>query len=175
MHQEYKSFETERLLIQPTTEFDASFILELINTPKWYQYMGDYKVYTYEDVLKYINEGITKPLNKYGYSDFTVIRKFDGAKLGTCGLYHRKGIEGVDLGFAFLPKYEKQGYAFESASKLMEIAFEYFKLDKINSITTASNENAKILIHKLGFNYLKQIKLPNLNKDYMLYQSEIAY
>ena len=67
MHQEYKSFETERLLIQPTTELDASFILELINTPKWYQYMGDYKVYMHNNVLKYIHDGITAPLHKYGY------------------------------------------------------------------------------------------------------------
>ena len=172
MHQEYKSFETERLLIQPTTELDASFILELINTPKWVEYMGDYKVYTHNDVLKYIHDGITIPLNKYGYSDFTVIRKSDGVKLGTCGLYHREGIGGVDLGFAFLPQYEKQGYAFESASKLKEIAFEHFKLDKINSITTASNDSAQKLMRKLGFSYLNRINIPQNHREYLLYQLE---
>jgi len=149
---------------------DASFILELINTPKWYQYMGDYKVYTYNDVLKYIYEGITVPLKKHGFSDFTVVRKTDGVKLGTCGLYNREGIEGVDLGFAFLPQFEKQGYAFESTSKLKEIAFEYFKLDKINSITTVGNENAKKLINRLGFMYLNKIRLPKNHREYLLYQ-----
>ncbi|WP_410488987.1 GNAT family N-acetyltransferase [Arenibacter sp. 6A1] len=31
----YKSFETERLLLKPTTEEDADFIYELFNSPKW--------------------------------------------------------------------------------------------------------------------------------------------
>lgn len=100
MHQGDKIFKTERLLIQPTTELDAAFILELLNTPKWYQFMGDYKVYTHQEALKFIQDGIIAPYKKYGYSDFTVIRKLDGVKLGTCGLYHRKGIEGVDIGLA---------------------------------------------------------------------------
>jgi len=33
------------------------------NTPKWFKYMGDYKVYTHNDVLKYIYYGITIPLH----------------------------------------------------------------------------------------------------------------
>lgn len=36
-----KGFETERLLVQPTTEGDAAFVLELMNTPKWLLYIGE--------------------------------------------------------------------------------------------------------------------------------------
>lgn len=46
----------------------------------------------------------------------TVIRKLDNVKIGTCGLYDREGIDGVDIGFAFLPEYEKKGFAFENAN-----------------------------------------------------------
>jgi len=32
---QYKTFETERLIIKPTSVEDAGFIFELFNTPKW--------------------------------------------------------------------------------------------------------------------------------------------
>ena len=37
----YKTFETNRLLLRPTSITDAEFIYELLNTPKWIQYIGD--------------------------------------------------------------------------------------------------------------------------------------
>lgn len=37
----YKHFETERLRLQPTSEEDAEFIFELVNTPKWIANIGD--------------------------------------------------------------------------------------------------------------------------------------
>ena len=36
----YKHFETERLILHPTSEDDAAFIFELVNTPKWIVNIG---------------------------------------------------------------------------------------------------------------------------------------
>lgn len=55
-------------------------------------------------------------LTKRGYGDYTMIRKKDGMKMGTCGLYDRDDFEGMDLEFAFLPAYEKKEYAYEVAN-----------------------------------------------------------
>jgi hypothetical protein len=46
---------------------------------------------------------MTPQLKKLGFSSYTVIRKTDNAKVGSSGLYDREGLEGIDLGFAFLP------------------------------------------------------------------------
>ena len=65
----YLTFETERLFLRPTCEEDALFILELLNTPKALQYVGD--------------------------RNCNVIRKTDGAKLDSQRLLQKLGFSFV--------------------------------------------------------------------------------
>ena len=143
----YKSFETERLLLKPMSKEDASFLLELLNLPKRIKYIGDRNVYTIKEAETYIKHKMTPQLKKLGFSSYTVIRKTDNAKVGSCGLYDREGLEGIDLGFAFLPLYEKMGYAFESANKLKDLAFNQFNLKHISAITTSENKDSQKLLN----------------------------
>ena len=143
----YKSFETERLLLKPMSKEDASFLLELQNLPKWIKYIADRNVYTIKEAETYIKHKMTPQLKKLGFSSYTVIRKTDNAKVGSCGLYDREALEGIDLGFAFLPLYEKMGYAFESANKLKDLAFNQFNLKHISAITTSENKDSQKLLN----------------------------
>lgn len=143
----YKSFETERLLLKPMSKEDASFLLELLNLPKRIKYIGDRNVYTIKEAETYIKHKMTPQLKKLGFSSYTVIRKTDNAKVGSCGLYDREALEGIDLGFAFLPLYEKMGYAFESATKLKDLAFNQFNLKHISAITTSENKDSQKLLN----------------------------
>jgi len=52
----YKPFQTERLTVRPITELDATFILELMNTPKWIENIGDRNGHTVKDAENYIKE-----------------------------------------------------------------------------------------------------------------------
>jgi len=164
------TFETERLILRPTIEEDAPFTLELLNSPKWLKYIGDRKVYDLDAAVKYIQEKIKPQYERLGYSNYTVIRKSDGEKLGSCGIYDREGLEGVDIGFAFLPDYEKMGYGFESAQKIMSVGFEIFKIKKINAITTQENFASQKLLEKLGMKFSKLIRIPNDDEELMLYE-----
>lgn len=166
----YESFETERLILKPMSKEDAPFLLELLNAPKWLKYIGDRNVHTIKDATEYIKVKITPQLKKLGYSNYTVIRKSDQIKIGSCGLYDREGIEGVDIGFAFLPQFEKNGYAYESANKMKTLAFDHFKLPQISAITTKENTDSQKLIEKLGLQFVKIINIPNDNEDLLLYQ-----
>ena len=169
MPKTHKTFETERLQIKPTLEEDAAFILDLLNTPKWMQYIGDRNVHTVEDAKAYIRERMLPQLEKLGYSNYTVTRKSDGEKLGTCGLYNRDGIEGIDIGFAFLPQFEKKGYAFESVQKLLEVAIHDFTIKKISAITTKENSASQKLLTKIGMTFKKKVRIPNDDKELLLY------
>ncbi len=169
MKKEYKTFETERLIIRPTTEIDASFIFELLNTPKWIKYIGDRNVKTIKDAEAYIKNKMTPQLEKLGFSNNTVIRKSDGVKIGTCGLFDREGIDGVDIGFSFLPQFEKMGYAFESTNKLKEVAINDFNISKISAITLKENLDSQNLLIKLGLQFEKIVKIPNDNVKLMLF------
>jgi RimJ/RimL family protein N-acetyltransferase len=168
---EYKIFNTERLILKPTTEEDATFILELLNTPKWLKYVGDRNVKTAESAKAYITTKMLPQLKKLGYSNYTVIRKWDRVKLGTCGLYDREGLDGIDIGFAFLPKYENKGYAFESANKLKNIAFSEFGINEINAITTKDNVASQKLLEKLGMSLFGTTNIPNDNEELLLFKT----
>ncbi len=165
----YKKFETERLKIRPTTVDDARFIFELVNSPKWLKYIGDRKLYSEEDVAIFIKERIIPQLEDLGYSNYTIIRKSDGQKIGTCGLYNRNGLLGIDIGFAMLPQYEKQGYAYESVSKLLDVAINHFNIDNICAITTKENFASQNLLVKIGLEFEKNIRIPKDPEELMLY------
>jgi ribosomal-protein-alanine N-acetyltransferase len=145
------AFTTERLQVRPTTIEDAMFLLELMNSPKYIKFIGDKNIHTSADAEKYIVNKMHLQLKSYGYANNTVVRKLDDQKIGTCGLYRRDGIEGVDLGFAFLPLYEKKGYAFEACHALIVKAFKEYEIEVIKAYTSPGNKSSQILLKRLGF------------------------
>lgn len=167
---EYKVFETERLLLKPTSEDDAEFIFELMNTSKFLEYIGDRNVKTVDSAKEYIKNKMLPQQKTLGYSNFTLIKKSDNTKIGTCGLFDREGLEGIDIGFAFLPEYEKQGFAFESADKLKNIAFNEFGITTISAITSKDNIPSQKLLKKLGLKLTGTTKLPNEDKEILIYK-----
>ena len=173
MNQEL-TYQTERLILQQTTVDDAALILELLNTPKWTEFIGDRNIRNIEDAEAYINNTILPVIKKNGFGNFTILRKSDKVKIGCCGLYDREGVEGIDIGFAFLPQYEKLGYAFESAFKIKEIAVNEFKLERLSAITNRKNVGSQKLLEKLGLKFLEIITLPESDEKLMLYKSKLC-
>ena len=169
----FKTFQTPRLLIRPVIEEDAPFIFELLNTPKFLKFIGDRDVRSVEAAREYIRIKMFPQLEKLGFSNYAVIRKEDKLKLGTCGLYDRPGIEGIDIGFAFLPGHEKKGYAFEASSELMRAAEEDFGLCQINAITAKNNFSSQKLLEKLGFAYTKNVRLPGEEEEILFYEKKL--
>ena len=156
----FHSFETERLLLKPTSVDDANLVFELFNTPKWIQYIGDREVTTLSKAKDYIREKMRPQLERLGFSNYTLIRKSDGTKLGTCGLFDREGLEGIDLGFALLPDFEGNGYAYEASDRMKKAAFNEFGLESLLAITAEDNQASQRLLEKLGFLKMDAIQLP---------------
>ena len=71
-----------------------------------------------------------------------------------------------------MPKYERKGYAFESANKLKNIAFNELGLTEINAITVKDNISSQKLLEKLGLKLTGTTKLPDDNEDLLLYKIE---
>lgn len=167
---EYKIFETERLLLKPTSETDAKFIMELMNTPKWIEYIGDRNVNTIAGAKAYIQKKMLPQLQRLGYSNYTIVRKSDNAKIGTCGLYDREGLDGIDIGYALLPEYEKMGYAFEAAATIKEVAFNTFGIKEFNAFTTKKNRASRALLEKLGLKRSGTTQLPNEDEVVLVFK-----
>jgi ribosomal-protein-alanine N-acetyltransferase len=164
-----KTFETDRLILKPTTLADAEFIRSLYNSPKWIEFIGDRQLNTVKDAENYIQTKLMPQMERLGYGTYTIIRKSDGEKVGSCGLYDREGVKGIDIGFALLPDFERKGYAYESVNSLKEIGFNDFKLNQISGITSKKNKASQDLLIKIGLNFEKNITLPNQTQKILLY------
>lgn len=165
-----KTYETERLLIKLVDIDDAEFLLKLLNTEKWLKNIGDRNVRNLEDAQKYVREKNLPQIERLGFGNAVVILKSKEEKIGTVGLYDREGIDGVDIGFAFLEEYEGKGYAYESAKKIMDVGINEFGIKKVSAITLPDNFSSIKLIEKLGLKFKEVVKIPNDTEDLNLYE-----
>lgn len=168
---EIENIETDRLLLKPISKADASFILELYNSATFIKFIGDKKIRSLEDAEKYITEKFLPQLERLGYGNYLIVRKSDEKKIGAVGIFERDGLEVQDIGFSFLDEFQGKGYGFESASKLLEMAFSYFNLNGISAITSKENIASQNLIKKLGLKYLKTVQLPTENVELLYFES----
>ncbi|PAE26699.1 MULTISPECIES: GNAT family N-acetyltransferase [Bacillaceae] len=165
-----KVLETDRLILRWLTPDDAAFILELLNEPAWIRYIGDKGVRTLEDAKNYILTGPKKMYSQFGFGLFLVERKEGSIPIGLCGLIKRDTLDNVDIGFAFLSKYQTQGYGFESASATLKYGHEQLDMERILAITSLDNYASSRLLEKIGMNYEGTITLDK--EELKLFASE---
>ena len=148
-----KILETERLVVRRLSSDDAQFILELLNQPSFLRYIGDKGVRTTEDVVRYIQIGPIASYERFGFGLYLVELKETGIPIGMCGLLKRDTLPDADVGFAFLPDYWSQGYAFEAASGVMSYGREVIGLQRIVAITSLDNDASIRLLEKIGLKF----------------------
>jgi len=140
-------------------ETDAEFILELLNQPSFIRYIGDKGARNLDDARAYIVEGPVKSYQENGFGLYLVELKTDATPIGISGIIRRDTLPDADIGFAFLPEYWNQGYAFESASAIMTYARAALGLDRILAITTPDNESSARLLAKIGLRFERMIRM----------------
>ena len=148
---------TERLVLREVNINDADFILALLNSKGWLQFIGDRNVRSLPDAEKYIADRIVKSYIDHGLGLYLVELKTSGTAIGLCGLIKRDTLDDIDIGFAFLPEYNGFGYAFEAAISTLQFAFESLEINRLVAITTPDNINSIKLLEKIGMQFEKKI------------------
>lgn len=142
--------ETERLNIRPLMIKDVDFIIQLLNSKGWIQFIGERNIKCIESANNYINKIL---LNKiFFYNVFEI--KNTKTPIGIVTFLYRENQDFPDIGFAMLPQYEKKGYAFEATNNYLK-ALNKNQVGKIIAITKPDNENSITLIKKLGLVFEK--------------------
>jgi RimJ/RimL family protein N-acetyltransferase len=168
-----KILETERLILREIDERDAEFMLDLLNQPSFIKYIGDRNVRTLEEARDFIETRYRKSYRENGFGLYAVDLKETKETLGICGFVKRDTLPDADIGFAFLPQFERKGYAFESAEAIMKYGRDTLNLKKILAITTQDNESSGRLLEKLGFKFEKLIKMPHDAEELKLFSSNV--
>ena len=167
-----KIIETERLLIREFNSEDVEFIVALLNTPAWLQFIGDRGVKNIEDAKSYLLNGHMESYRVNGFGLWMVELKDGSVPIGMCGLIKRDVLDDIDIGFAFLPQYTGKGYGYEAAATTMAYAKKPLGLTRIVAITDPVNIHSISLLKKLGMEFEKMVA-PYNEKELMLFAIEI--
>ena len=165
--------ETQRLVLRRLCADDAEFILELLNQPSFLRYIGDKGVRNAEDAIRYIQTGPVASYDRFGFGLYLVELKESGVSIGMCGLLKRDSLPDVDVGFAFLPGYWSQGFAFEAAAAVMAYGREVLGLRRIVAITSLDNAASIKLLEKIGLRFERLIKLEEDQPEVRLFGSTV--
>ncbi|AXG71756.1 acetyltransferase (GNAT) domain protein [Kordia sp. SMS9] len=151
--------ETERLRLREFLLDDREFILKLVNTPGWIEFIGDRNIKTPGVAEEYIQDNLQTGYANNGFGLWLIELKATKEPIGMCGLVKRKTLENVDIGFALLPEYARNGYTYEAAKATLKYAKEQLKLDKIVAITDQKNVASIGLLNKIGLHFEKKLEL----------------
>lgn len=164
---------TDRLILRQFSTNDAEFILELVNEPSFIQNIGDRGVRTLDDACSYILRVAVASYEKNGFGLYLVLLKESGASIGMCGLIKRDGLEDVDIGYAFLPKFWSKGYALEAALAVKEYARDVIGLKRLVAITDPENQGSIRVLEKIGLSYEKMVRLSEDDIELKLFAADI--
>ncbi|HVZ65408.1 MAG TPA: GNAT family N-acetyltransferase [Lacunisphaera sp.] len=151
--------ETRRLNLRLLTLGDAPFILELLNDPTWLRFIGDRGVRDLDSARGYITNGPAASYAQHGFGLWLVERRQDGVPVGLCGLLKRDTLPDVDIGFAFLERFQGKGYGPEAAIATMTHARAVVGLKRVVAVTVPGNTGSISLLQKLGLRYERMVEL----------------
>lgn len=160
---------TPRLVLRIFNVDDAEFVFELMNDPSWIRYIGDKGIHDLDKARAWILERPLESQRQHGFSFYVVTLKDTQTPVGICGLIKRATLQDVDMGYAFLPQFCGQGYAYEAAQAVMQYAQQEFAFKKLAAITSPDNQPSNQLLRKLGFTLEQVLVMDGEEQETNLY------
>lgn len=162
---EYKSFDmayrrlaglpweilrTRRCIIRETTVEDVAAFYRIYAQASITEYMENL-FEDPEEEIAYTKDYIKQVYGFYGYGMWTVLEKKSGQIIGRAGVSWREGFDLPELGFVIGVPWQRQGYAFEVCSAILDYAKEELAMDKVQALVMEGNRKSAALCEKLGF------------------------
>ncbi|PLY40026.1 GNAT family N-acetyltransferase [Janthinobacterium sp. ROICE36] len=163
---------TPRLRLRTVTPDDAAVYLALVNEPSWIANIGPRNLHTVVAARAALETGAMAQFRQHGYAFCIVERRSDGIAMGICGLILRASLPGPDIGYALLPAYWGQGYAYEAAAAVMCHAQHVLRLPTVYGITSQQNQASINLLNKLGLRFERFARLPPDGKETNIYRKD---
>ena len=152
---------TERLSITTLDTPDDKFVFELVNTQGWLTYIGDRNIHSTEDARSYVKKIIDSSNIHY----WVVRLRQTNTPAGIISLIKRDHLEHPDIGFAFLPSFTSNGYAFEATEIVLKHFMDNTEYSFVLGATVVENAASISLLKKLGFQFQKEVEV---NKEKLL-------
>lgn len=148
---------TGRLLIKPLSTTDDNFIFELVNTAGWIRFIGNRNISSQMEANAYIQ----KILENINIFYWVVKLKDNRQSIGIITYIKRDYLKHHDIGFAFLPSFFQNGYAYEATNAVLNKLTREQNLSHILTTTIPENINSIKLLKKIGLVFEEEIEVEN--------------
>lgn len=150
---------TERCIVRETIIEDVDSFYQIYAEPEITKYME--ALYDNRDEeIAYIKDYREIVYGYYGYGMWTILTK-EGTVIGRAGISWREGFGQPELGFVIGVAWQRQGYAFEVCSAILDYAHNELGFTQIQALVVKGNDKSERLCKKLGFQYVQDIILAN--------------
>lgn len=158
---------TERLRIRTISVSDAVFMVSLLNSPGWLKFIGDKKIRTISDCEKYVESVIATEDIIY-----SIVYLTNGTPIGAITLVKKDYLPEHDLGFAFLDKYQGNGYASEASKAVLSC--DWVKpMPYLSAVVLEQNKSSIALLERLGFVFTEILHRENEDLLWYRWQNHI--
>lgn len=144
--------ETKRLFIREITteKSDLDAIFALYEDPRMTEFMEP--LFPYEEEREYEKNYVERIYPYYGYGLWLLEEKNTGGIIGRAGIEYREGCENNEgeLGFQVRFDRQREGFAFEALTKIIELGFDRFSFDSLRARISPENLPSIALAKKLG-------------------------
>ncbi|HJT81474.1 MAG TPA: GNAT family N-acetyltransferase [Chthoniobacterales bacterium] len=150
---------TERLIVREYTGDDAADFFRLNSDPEVMRYVPDQPMKTVEEARAVI---VSRPMVDYrerGFGRWACITKSTGEHIGFCGLKFLPEINGIDLGFRFLPVHWGKGLATEAGKACVDYGFNQLGLEEIFGFAEPENHASIRVLQKVGMQFVDEFRL----------------
>ena len=162
----YTSLETERLQLRSISLEDREFIFSHFSDEEVTRYLYDAEPLTEMEGADEIIQAYLQPEPRPCHR-WILIRKADGAKLGTCGFHNWYPDQGrVEVGYDLKKEYWGMGYMQEAMKEILAFAETRMQVREICAIIYVDTPGSIRLAEKLGFKITGSAKEVFRGKDY---------
>lgn len=146
----WEILETQRCRIRETTVEDVAVFYRIYADTSITEYMENL-FEDPEEEIAYTQNYIEKIYGFYGYGMWTVLEKSSGRVIGRAGITWQEGFDLPELGFVFGVPWQRQGYAYEVCSAVLDYAREELMMSQVQALVMEGNRKSVALCEKLGF------------------------
>ena len=147
--------ETGRLLLRRIDQSDLDFFTDLFADAEVMRFSLGQR--TREQTREWIDKA-TAAYEEHGYGPWCVLRKSDGAPIGSCGVVHQTvdGTAEVELGYRLAEPFWGQGFAPEAAAAVRDLAFGKYAVTRVIALIDPLNVRSIRVAEKIGMDWSTQ-------------------
>lgn len=146
----WEILKTERCIVRETVVEDVDSLYDIYEEPAITEYMEDLYADRDEEIA-YIKDYRRRMYGFYGYGIWTVQSRQGGQVIGRAGISWREEFDVPELGFVIGVPWQRQGYAYEVCSAILQYAWKEIGFQQIQALVMEHNEKSAALCRKLGF------------------------